>query len=223
MIRVANACDAPIAMVLELPLSVTVEVPALNSEDEPDVSQEPDAIIDPVVNEIVLAEESLMVTPATEMDEAVPISVPPPETVRLAPPVRLFPDVSSVPVMERIPVTSVALLCVTMPDIVRLLKPLVGSRVRRVVLAPDRVTVLVPLMNVEPAPELSQLPLTAHAPFVTVIVPDVPPFMVTSTTETVEAVAVRMPELPRTNEPPRRERSAVASVVDPAVSWIVRR
>ena len=85
--------------------------------------------------------------------------------------------------------------------------------------APDKVTVLEPFVNVAPTPDVSQLPLTVQAPPVSVMAPEVPPFIVTSAAETAEAFATRIPESPTVSEPPVKERFAVASVdVDPAPS-----
>src|SRR5437870_4471159 len=87
----------------------------------------------------------------------------------------------------------------------------------------DKVTVLESFVNVAPTPDVSQLPLTLQAPPVSVMVPEVPPFIVTSAAETVEAFATRIPESPTAMEPPVKERFAVASVVvDPAPSCMVR-
>jgi hypothetical protein len=147
------------------------------------------------------------------------VSAPPPATTRLAPPVMLFPDVVRVPLTERFPPTSIGVFCVMVPEIVKLRNPLEASRVRMVLAAPDRVTVLEPFVNVAPTPDVSQLPLTFQAPLVSRIAPEVPPFIVTSTAETVEAFAARIPESPTAIEPPVKERFAVASVVvDPAES-----
>lgn len=222
MIRAANACDAPRVIVAEVPVRVTVDVPAAKVEDAPDVSHEPDAVIDPLVTEIVFAEASFIVTPATAMDAVVPISEPPFETRRTAPPVMLYPAVVSVPEMESVPLTSMALPSVTDPETVKLLKPLVAFSVRTVFVAPDIVTVLVPLVRVELRPDVSQLPLTVHAPLVRTMAPDVPPVIVTSTVVTADAFAIRIPALPMVSEPPAKARPAVASaVVEPAASWIV--
>src|SRR2546426_579938 len=52
---------------------------------------------------------------------------------------------------------------------------------------------------------------------------EVPPVNVTSATATLDAFAVRIPELPTAGDPPVKERFDVASVVvDPAESWIRR-
>lgn len=71
---------------------------------------------------------------------------------------------------------------------------------------PERVTVDVPVVSVEPAPDVSHAPETVHEPLVRVIVPDVPPVIVTLTTLTAEAFAVRIPDVPMVTEPPVRPR-----------------
>ena len=80
-------------------------------------------------------------------------------------------------------------------------------------------------MYVEPNPDVFQLPETVHAPVVTVIVPDVPPVIVTPLTKTVDAFAVRMPPLPTTTSAASaaapRARSVVASAVVETVSETV--
>lgn len=68
---------------------------------------------------------------------------------------------------------------------------------------------------------MSQSPLTVHAPVVTVIVPEVPPVMVTLDTVTVEAFAVRIPPSPILSAPTLSPRSAVASSVVEDVSEIL--
>jgi hypothetical protein len=86
---------------------------------------------------------------------------------------------------------------------------------------PVKLTVDVPAINVDPAPDVSQLPLTLHAPVVRVSVPDVPPVMVTLDTVTEEAFAFRRPASPTLNAPPTRPRSLVARVVVPPPPWTV--
>jgi len=111
---------------------------------------------------------------------------------------------------------------VIVPEIVRLANPLLLSSVFTVLVDPLIVTVLVPLVRVEPDPEVSQIPDTVHNPDVTVIVPLDPPVIVTSLTATVEAFAVSIPALPSVNAPPVRPRLAVESVVVDDVSETVR-
>src|SRR6267143_350860 len=134
--------------------------------------------------EVSIARTVMLLPPA--------VSAPPLPTVRFAPPVMLFPDVVRVPVISRFPPTSVALFCVTVPEIVRLWNPLEASRVRMVLTAPDMMIVLVPFVNVAPTPDVSQLPPTVQAPVVSVMVPDVPPLIVTFTADTVEPFAMRI-------------------------------
>jgi hypothetical protein len=81
---------------------------------------------------------------------------------------------------------------------------------------PERVTVDVPFVKVEDAPDVSQLPVTVHDPVVSVIVPEDPPVIVTSETLPVDALAVKTPRLPTVKAPPVRPRLAVArAVVEP--------
>src|SRR5207245_10544516 len=140
-------------------------------------------------------------------------------TSQLAARVMSCADVVRVALMERFPSTAVAVFCVTVPETVRLWNPFEAYRVLRVLAAPDRVTVLEPFVNVAPTPDVSQLPLTVQAPLVSVMVPEVLPFTVTSAAETVDAFATRIPESSTAMDPPVKERFAVASVVvDPAPS-----
>jgi hypothetical protein len=78
---------------------------------------------------------------------------------------------------------------------------------------PVIVTVLVPLVKVDPAPLVSQFPETVTEPVVSVIVPLVPPVMVTLETAITELPAARIPPLPTLSPPPVSPRLAVASVV----------
>src|SRR5437899_10010081 len=93
MIKVASDWAAPIAIVPEAAVSVTVDEPALKAEDEPEVSHEPDAEIEPVVREMEFVPASFMVTPETRIEDGGPIRLPPRESARLAPPGLLFPAV----------------------------------------------------------------------------------------------------------------------------------
>src|SRR5438093_923234 len=96
------------------------------------------------------------------------------------------------------------------PAMISVLKRFAAS-ILRVLPAPSIVTVLVPAVNVLPAPEVSQLPLTAQAPVVSVIVPV--PVPVTFATVTVDAFAVSVPDTERF-EPPEIAKFAVARVPD---------
>ena len=200
-----------------------MDVPAVITDDDPEVSHEPATEIEPVVREMEFVPASFIVTPETTIDDEVPIRLPPPEIVRLDPPVMLFPDVVSVPVTDSVPLTSSALSCATVPEMPRLLNPLAASSVAMLAAGPDIVTVPVPGANVEPAPEVSHCPLTVHDPLVRVSEPEAPPVIVTSTTATLEAFATRPPELPTARDPPVKERFDVARLVDePEESWIRR-
>src|SRR5256712_9359793 len=156
---------------------------------------------------------SFFVPAERQMEDGVPIGLPPPEIARLAPPVMLFPDVVSLPVTDSVPRTSSAVFCVIVPETTRLLNPLVASRVATLADVPDIVTVLVPRANVEPAPEVSHCPLTVQDPLVRVSVPDAPPVIATSTTATLDAFAMSTPEFLTARDPPVRERFDVARVV----------
>jgi hypothetical protein len=73
--------------------------------------------------------------------------------------------------------------------------------------APVRVIELVPFVNVEPAPELSQLPFTVMAAVVRVRIPEVPPVIVKAFQLLAIVLMVTIPRLPMENEPtvpPRR-------------------
>jgi len=114
----------------------------------------------------------------------------------------------------RVPDTSTSPVCVTVPaaEIVRLLKLFPAFRIA-MLLTPLIVTVLVPFVKIEPAPLVSQFPESVTEPVVSVIVPLVPPVIVTLETVTGEAFAVRIPPLPTFNAPPVNPRLAVAKAV----------
>jgi len=95
---------------------------------------------------------------------------------------------------------------------VRLLKLLLAFRIA-IVLTPVIVTVLVPPTKTEPAPLVSQFPLLVNELVVSVIVPLVPPVIVTLATVIVEAFAVRIPPFPTFSAPPVKPRFAVARAV----------
>src|SRR2546426_3238954 len=224
MIRVERVGADPSAIVPEAAVIVTVDEPAVSTEDDPEVFNEPDTEMDPVVKEMEFVAASFIVTEEARIDDAVPIRLPPPEIVRVAPPVMLFPEVVSVPVTDSEPRTSSAVFCVMVPEMTRLLNPLFASRVATLAEVPDIVTVLAPEANVEPAPDVSHCPLTIQDPLVRVSDPEAPPVIVTSVTATLDAFAMRAPELPTPRDPPVRERFDVARVVDePAESWMTRR
>lgn len=103
--------------------------------------------------------------------------------------------------------------------------PFEAFNVARVFDAPDMVTVEAePLVKMDPAPDVFQFPDTTHPPVDRVIVPLVPPVIVTLVTATVDAFAVRTALLATVALPPIRPRSVVAKVVvplDAPVCWIV--
>jgi len=121
-----------------------------------------------------------------------------------------------------VPDTSTRPVWVTVPgaEMMRLLKLLVAFRMAMFA-TPVIVTVLVPFVNTEPAPLVSQLPVLVNELVVSVIVPLVPPVISTLKTVTVDAFAVRMPPLPTLSAPPVRPRLAVASAVVEVPSEIV--
>src|SRR5206468_1670996 len=80
-------------------------------------------------------------------------------------------------------------------------------------LTPLIVTVLVPFVKTEPAPLVSQFPEFVTEAVVSVIVPLVPPIIVTLETVIADAFAVRTPPLPTFNAPPVNPRLAVARFV----------
>jgi len=107
-------------IVFEVPDSVTRPVPSVHVELEPDVSQLPEAEIVPLVNEIEFVPASFIATSVAVIADVLAVSVPPPDTVRLAPPVMSFPEVVRAPVIDRALLTSTALLCVIVPETIRL-------------------------------------------------------------------------------------------------------
>jgi hypothetical protein len=102
---------------------------------------------------------------------------------------------------------------VTEPLIVSAANPFDPFKILTVRAAPLIVTVLPVPVKVEPAPEVSQFPETVHDPD-DVIVPDVPPVIVTFVTLIVELPAVRVAPLLTTRFPaaPVRPRFEVARV-----------
>src|SRR5438445_7771726 len=122
----------------------------------------------------------------------------------------------------KVPETSTRPVWVTVPaaEMTRLLKLLLAFRMAMLA-TPLIVTVLVPFVNTEPAPLVSQLPVLVNELVVSVIVPLVPPVIATLDTVTVDTFAVRMPPLPPLRAPPVRPRLAVASAVVEVPSEIV--
>jgi hypothetical protein len=120
----------------------------------------------------------------------------PPDKVRAAELTVNVPFASVPPLMVSVESTTILVAKVAVPAlIVRLPKAL--SVPRRVIVAvASKVTVLVPWVKIDPAPEVSQFPETVHGPLVSVRVPEVPPVIVTLDTITVDAFAVSVPPLP---------------------------
>jgi len=127
--------------------------------------------------------------------------------------------VSSVPLTVTSPAVVRADAAERVPLTVRAANPFDESKILTVVPAPVMVTVLDPAANVDPAPEVSQIPVTVHAPVVSVSVPEAPPVIATFDTLTADAFAVSTPPLPRVSTPPVRARLLVARVVAPAPPW----
>src|SRR2546430_17631439 len=97
----------------------------------------------------------------------------------------------------------------TVPPIVSAPNPFDASRILRARAAPFIVTVLAVPLRVEPAPEVSQFPATVHEPEV-VIVPEVPPVMVTSATLTADVPAVSVAPSSTARFPPVPVRARLA-------------
>src|SRR5438309_12101652 len=89
----------------------------------------------------------------------------------------------------------------TVPLIVSAPKPLEAFRIRTVFAAPFIVTVLEAAVKTEPAPDVSQFPATVHEPEA-VIVPEVPPVIVTLVTLTADVPAVKVPPSRMVRLPP---------------------
>src|SRR5438093_11667384 len=94
--------------------------------------------------------------------------------------------------------------------------PFDAFRILTVVTAPVIVTVLAVPVKVEPAPDVSQLPVTVHAPVVSVSVPDALPVIVTFDTLTADAFAVTTPPSSMVFVPPGRPSVVLAGDVYPA-------
>jgi len=121
-----------------------------------------------------------------------------------------------------VPDTSTRADWVTVPvaEMTRLLKLLLAFRMATFA-TPVIVTELVPFVKVEPAPLVSQFPLVVKELVVSVMVPLVPPVIVTLETAIVEAFAVKTPPFPTVNAPPVNPRFAVARAVVEEPSEIV--
>jgi hypothetical protein len=188
--------------VFVVPLMVTVSVallnvPALESQ-LPGTVKEGDPLIVSVPPLLTVTLPLVPVPVVDPMFRSVPVMVSPPESVKTA-------------------ATLIASLAVTVPETVRLSKPAVPFSLT-VLLLPERVTVLVPLVNV-PALEF-QLPEHVHAPLVKLNVVPVP--TVTSRRVTVEVLAVRPPVPTRDSDgPPVMLLPLVVRVPDPDVASVL--
>jgi hypothetical protein len=123
IVRLFHSLLVPLARIVTVfaePDSVTVLVPCVHVELDPLVSQLPEAEMEPEVIEIVLVAAPVIVTSLTVMDAVVPVRVPPPDTVSVAPPLTLLPLVVRVPVIEIALLMSVGLDSVIVPETVRL-------------------------------------------------------------------------------------------------------
>src|SRR5439155_13828176 len=97
-------------------------VPWVNVEPGPGVSQLPCTVHDPDVS-VIVPPVPVIVTLVNVAVEALAVSVPVAVTTRFDPPVMARSAVESVPEIVRVLDTSMAVTCVTVPEIVRLKKP----------------------------------------------------------------------------------------------------
>ncbi len=148
-----------------------------------------------------------------------PVTVTVPDVLRSAPPPRvMFPLTVSVKValvsepLFRFNVDAMRPEVWLMVPAMVSVANVVAARSFTFFVAPAKVTTEVPGLKADPTPEVSQLPETVHDPLVSVIVPEVPPVIVTLTTDTVEVFAVSAPPLPTVRLPPVRARLDVARV-----------
>jgi hypothetical protein len=106
-----------------VPDIVMVEVPCVKIDVAPEVFHEPETVHDPEVREMVAAVPSVIVTLVKVTVEVLALKVPEDDMTRLAPPERVSPLVvrdSPDPVMLNVFDTSMAVLIVIVPAIVRL-------------------------------------------------------------------------------------------------------
>src|SRR3989442_9851046 len=101
---------------------------------------------------------------------------------------------SKVPLTVRRPARVMAEAAVTLPLIVSAPKPLEAFRILTVFAAPLIVTVLEAAVKTAPALDVSQFPATVQEP-AAVIVPEVPPVIVTLDTLTADVPAVKVAPL----------------------------
>jgi hypothetical protein len=201
---------------------VTVPVPASQTAASVDaLVHAPETVQDSLPKAIAEAVEEIFTSPVMVTFPDVEVRSPP-LIVRL-PRVSVRVDFAREP-PERVSalVTMMFVASVTVPaEMVRSSNVLsVESMV--IVAVESNVTIPVPWAYTDPAPLVSQLPEMVHAPVVTVIVPDVPPVIVTLARVAVVAFAVRIPPFPMLSAPVLRPRSAVASSVVAEASETVR-
>ena len=171
-------------------------------------------------------DEIVVLAPASLLATWNPVTVTAPSITEPRVTVKVLNDVLK-PVLVNVPVTvkirvGNRLLCTIVPKTTSASNPLLLFRMFTVLEAPVIVTVLVPAVKTEPAPDVFQFPETVHMPVVSVITPLAPPVIVTSSRDTVEAFAVRIPPFPMVRSPPVSARLAVASSVVDTASLTVR-
>jgi hypothetical protein len=194
--------------------NVTVPVPASQIAASVEaLVHVPETVHDSLPKAIADAADEIFTLPVTVTLPDVLVRSPP-DRVRL-PTVNVNVALANVPPETvRALVTTVFVASVTVPaEIVSALNVLSVDRRVIVAVALKVYVLVVPSLKTDPAPLVSQFPETVHAPVVTVIVPFVPPVIVTLDTVTVEAFAVRIPPFPTLSPPVLSPRSAVASSV----------
>jgi hypothetical protein len=148
--------ELSVATVCVVPDIVIVLVPFVKMDPAPEESQLPLTLADPLEKERVVPPPT--VTLPTVIVDVDAVSPPVPASDTLPPPVMAKPDVVRTPAPDvaSVPDTSMAVLCVIVPEIVRFANPLADPAILTVVPAPVRVTVLEPFVNVVTL--VSQLP-----------------------------------------------------------------
>ena len=204
----ANVIVPPVAEV-----KFTVVVPALQTA--------------PSVEAFVHVPETFHVSLPNEMAEAademftLPFTVIVPDVLVRSPPLNVRAaavivnvDLASVPPETvNVFVTTMLVAKVAVPvDMLRSSNVLSVASIVMVAVA-SNVTMPVPCVYVEPVPLVFQFPETVHAPVVTVMVPFIPPVIVTLVTVTVDAFAVNVPPFPTTRAAMLSPKSAVANAV----------
>ena len=212
MVKSSNVLSVESNVMVAVALNVTIPVPCVYIEPAPDVFHEPLTVHAPVVTVIVPDVPPVIVTVVAVTVEAFAVRTPP-LLMTIGPVVKAKSAVANVPVTESVLVTTTALAIVDVPAEMVKSSNVLSVESNVMVAVALNVTIPVPCVYIEPAPDVFHEPLTVHAPVVTVIVPDVPPVIVTVVAVTVEAFAVRTPPLLMTIGPVVKARSAVASVL----------